>query len=224
MPPDAGFPEGPGATPDRGAAAPERAGDVAALLLAAGSATRMGRNKMLLELGGESVVRRAVKKALAAGFSPVLVVTGHQADELAGELGGLDCTLVHNDEHETGIHTSVRAGVRALPASAQAAAVVLADMPFVTEHMLRELIAAYRNSDAPLVISAYGDVNAPPMLYDRSLFDELSVMQRRCGREVVRRHRDVARVMSWPTETLADLDTPDDYRRIREQLATEASG
>lgn len=200
-----------------------RGGEVAAVVLAAGSSTRMGRNKMLLELDGESVVRRAVKVALAADLAPVLVVTGHQREQVAAQLDGLACSLIHNHEHETGIHTSVRGGIDALPAATPAAIVMLADMPFVSEAMLRALVAAYRDGDAPLVISTYGEVNAPPMLYDRSLFDELRVMQRRCGREVIRRHRDEAQTMGWPTKALADLDTPEDYRRIHEQLSPEAS-
>jgi len=194
---------------------------VAAIVLAAGAATRMGENKMLLELGGETVLRRAVRTAQQAGLTPVLVVTGHHAEQVAVEIGDLGCTLVHNAEYETGIHTSVRTGVAALPDGVAATVVMLADMPFVSAAMLREMVAAYRGGDAPLVISRYGAVNAPPMLYDRVLFGELAVMQRRCGKEVIDRHRDEATVLTWPDEALADLDTPEDYRDIAARLRAE---
>jgi molybdenum cofactor cytidylyltransferase len=196
---------------------------VAAVVLAAGSSSRMGTNKMLLELGGETVLRRAVRTAREAGLDPAVVVTGHQADRTRAQVADLDCVLVHNDEHEVGIHTSVRAGIAGLPSSTDAAVVMLADMPFVTARMLRDLVKRYRESDAPLVISTYGDVNAPPMLYDRSLFGELAVMQRRCGKEVIARHRDEARVLRWPQGALADLDTPEDYDRIAAEIAAEAT-
>src|SRR6185436_20155579 len=94
---------------------------------------------------------------------------------------------------ELGINTSLKTGIAAvekLPERPQAALVMLADMPFVTSEMIAALIARYRASTAPLVISDYGGVNAPPMLYDRSLFNELLAMTGEgCGRQVVKRHR-----------------------------------
>jgi len=194
-------------------------GRVAVLLLAAGSSDRMGRNKMLFDLGGETVLRRAALTAAEAGPDLILVVTGHQHEEAEAQLDGIDCRTVHNPGHADGIHTSVRAGIEHLPDDIGAMIIMLADMPYVTASMLGRLMEAYRGSDAPLVISCYGgEVDAPPMLYDRSLFDELCVMRRRCGREVVKRHRDEALVMDWPLDALADLDTEEDYQRVREAL------
>ncbi|HEX9698972.1 MAG TPA: nucleotidyltransferase family protein [Acidobacteriota bacterium] len=188
---------------------------VAALLLAAGSSSRMGRNKMLMELEGETLLRRAARTVAAAGIDPVLVITGHEREAAEAQLEGLPCRPVFNPDHATGIHTSVRAGIDALPAGVDAVIIVLADMPWVSEEMLRGLVERFRGGDAPLVISRYGgEVNAPPMLYDRSLFGELRVMERRCGREVVQRHRDEAVELDWPIEALADLDTPEDYREL----------
>lgn len=189
---------------------------VGVLLLAAGSSTRMGDNKMLLELDGETVLRRAAGRAVAAGLDPVLVVTGHQRGQAEAQITDLGCRAVFNADHETGIHTSVRAGIDALDDDVDAVIIMLPDMPLVTAAMLRDLATRYRSTDAPLVISRYGDeVKAPPMLYDRSLFGELRVMQQRCGREVVQRHHDQALVMEWPIEALADIDTPDDYTQVR---------
>jgi molybdenum cofactor cytidylyltransferase len=188
---------------------------VGLLLLAAGSSSRMGNNKMLLEIDGETVLRRAAGRAVSAGLDPVLVVTGHQREHAEEQVAGLGCRTVFNVDHETGIHTSVRVGIEALDDDVDAVVIMLPDMPFVTATMLRDLITRYRSTDAPLVISRYGDeVKAPPMLYDRSLFGELRVMQQRCGREVVQRHHDKALVMEWPIEALADIDTPDDYTRV----------
>lgn len=194
--------------------------DVAAVVLAAGASTRMGRNKLLLELDGESVVRRVVRTAIAAGLSPVVVVTGHARGEVEGQLHGLGCSNVHNDEYMAGTHTSVRAGIGAVRARCGAAVVILADMPFVTSAMLRALVDRYREARPPLVASRYGgSVNAPPILYDRRLFGELRRMDARGGREVVRRHLHEAIEVEWPAEAGRDLDRPDDYRRIRAETA-----
>ena len=86
---------------------PER---VAGVVLAAGQSTRMGRNKMLLEIGGRTLVRRAVTTAFAAGLDPVLVVVGHESDKVRGELSGLPCTPVLNGEYASGMNTSLRSG------------------------------------------------------------------------------------------------------------------
>lgn len=196
--------------------------DIAAVVLAAGASTRMGRNKLLLELNGETVVRRAARTAIAAGLDPVIVVTGHAREAVAAELHGLRCRSVFNGEHAHGTHTSVAAGIGVVEATARAAAIVmLADMPLVTPSMLRALVERYRESGAPLVASRYGGgINAPPILYGRRLFGELRDMDARCGRQVVRRHRHEAAEVGWPAEAARDLDRPDDYEWIRGVLAS----
>lgn len=195
---------------------PERTGPVAGILLAAGTSSRMGSNKLLFELGGESVLRGAAKRALAGGLSPLLVVLGHEAEKARAELDGLACDVVLNPDYASGINSSLKSGVAALPADVMGAMVMLADMPYVTPEMISGLIQRFRTTEAPLVISDYEGVNAPPMLYDRSLFSELLAMTGEgCGRQVVKRHREEAEILAWPTSALADLDVPDDYERAR---------
>lgn len=193
-----------------------RSAPVAGVLLAAGTSSRMGSNKLLFELNGESVLRGAARRALAGGLSPLFVVLGHQEEKARKELEGLPCRIVVNPAYEHGINSSLKAGVAALPDDVQAAMVMLADMPFVTAEMIAALIARYRSTEAPLVISDYEGVNAPPMLYDRSLFGELLAMTGEgCGRQVVKRHRHEAEVLPWPAAALADLDVPEDYARVK---------
>ena len=201
--------------------------DVAAIVLAAGASVRMGRNKLLLELGGESVVRGAVRRAGDAGMDPVVVVTGHERGAVEVELHGIGCRAVYNAEHATGQHTSVGAGIAAVGGAGgcAAAVVVLADMPFVSAEMVRAVADRYRDTGAPLVLSRYGgETIAPPMLYDRSLFGELLRMDRRCGREVARRHRAEAVVVDWPAGALRDLDSPEDYERARLEVEDAVAG
>jgi molybdenum cofactor cytidylyltransferase len=196
--------------------ATDRGGPVAGVLLAAGTSSRMGSNKMLFELNGESVLRGAVRRALAGGLAPLLVVLGHQEDKARRELAGLACQVVVNPEYENGITASLQKGISAVPAEVEAAVVMLADMPFVTPEMIAGLIARYRTTRAPLVISDYEGVTAPPMLYDRALFPEIRTMTGgSCGKQVVKRHRHEAEVLAWPAAALADVDVPDDYARVK---------
>lgn len=194
----------------------DRAGPVAGILLAAGTSSRMGRNKLLLELDGEPLLRRAARRAIEAGLSPLVVVLGPEADRARAVLEGVPFREVLNPGFEAGITSSLHAGLAAVPDDAAALVVMLADMPRVTSEMLAGLLQRYRAGTAPLVISDYEGVNAPPMLYDRSLFGELAAMPGPgCGRQVVKRHRDEADVCTWPAAALADVDVPEDYERAR---------
>jgi molybdenum cofactor cytidylyltransferase len=219
-----------------------RGGPVAGILLAAGTSSRMGSNKLLFHLDGETVLHGAARRALDAGLAPLVVVLGHEAERTRRELAELPCQVVVNPDYEQGISYSLHAGLEALQRNADrkgeagnrrhlaemdtdahgageatpaAVVVMLADMPAVSTAMLAALVDRYRTTKARLVISDYAGVNAPPMLYDRSLFAELRETGGGCGKQVVRRHRQEAEVMAWPAAALADLDVPEDYARLR---------
>lgn len=193
---------------------------VAGIVLAAGSSVRMGRNKLLLEIGGETVLRRAVRCALDAGLSPVLVVLGPEPERAAAELSGLGATAIVNPDHALGQHVSLRRGIEAVPAAAEAVLVLLADMPFVTPEMASELARRYRDARPRLVVSRYGAATAPPTLYDRSLFPDFTGDA--CGRDVVKLHWEEALVLDWPPDSLLDLDDEGDYRRALGRLGGPA--
>jgi molybdenum cofactor cytidylyltransferase len=194
-------------------------GPVAGVLLAAGTSSRMGTNKLFLSLRGETVVRRAIRTALAAGLDPVLVVLGHESERAKAELKGLRCAVVLNKDYAQGINTSLRAGIAAVPEQAVAALVMLADMPFVTKEMLGAIVERYRGGTSPLVVSNYEGVDAPPMLYDKSLFTELSALDGDgCGKKVVKRHRSESLEVAWPASALKDLDIPADVDAVLAEL------
>jgi molybdenum cofactor cytidylyltransferase len=193
----------------------------AAVVLAAGSSTRMGENKLLLSLDGQPLVARAVRAAAAAGLAPIVVVLGHEAERVRAALDGLDCRAVVNPDHARGKGTSLQLGIAevARATDAAAAVVMLSDMPFVTAAMLakvaRAAVGAGDGARFPMVISRYGAVNAPPILYDRALFAELGALAAQaCGKEMVRRHRHEAVFLDWPEAALADVDVPEDYQRV----------
>jgi molybdenum cofactor cytidylyltransferase len=180
----------------------------------------MGQNKLFMEIEGEPLVRRAVGRASKAGFDPLIVVLGHEADLVQQALEGIPYRAVLNPDYARGVNSSLRAGINAVAGTpARAAVVVLADMPLVTTAMMASLIEKYREGDAPLVVSEYDGVNAPPILYDRSLFGELATSEGQgCGKHVVNRHRHEAASASWPVEALTDVDSPEDYERLKGSL------
>ena len=197
----------------------DRRESIAGVVLAAGTSSRMGRNKLLLEVAGQSVLRRAVRTAVDAGLDPVLVLLGHESERARGEVADLDCEVVLNPEYQEGIHSSLRTGIRAVPERCAGAVVLLADMPLVDAGMIRALVERYRAERPPLVVSDYEGVDAPPILYDRRLFPELRALEGEgCGKRVIKRHTGEAVRIGWPARALTDLDLPADVERVREQL------
>jgi molybdenum cofactor cytidylyltransferase len=167
---------------------------------------------MLLAFGGDSLVRRAVGSVVDAGCSPVIVVTGRDADAVREEVADLPCSCVTNPDFLGATSGSLHCGINALPEGVDATLVILGDMPFVTAPMLAVLVSAVRIDSKPLAASRYDDVLAPPLMFRRSLFGELLAWHGEgCGKQVVQRHRQEALLFDWPPEALADIDTPADY-------------
>jgi molybdenum cofactor cytidylyltransferase len=173
---------------------------------------------MLLTVGTQPLVRRSVRAALDAGLSPVIAVVGHEAEQVEAALAGLPCEVVLNPAFDVGMRVSLQAGLRAVPDEVPAALIALGDMPYVTADMMRAVADRYRAGTAPLVVSEYGDVNAPPTLYDRTLFAELLAMTGEgSGKRVLLRHRHQADAVAFPEAALFDVDVPADYERIGAQ-------
>lgn len=188
---------------------------IAAIVLAAGASTRMGRNKMLLAVDGVPMVRRAAQLATDAGLSPVVVVVGHEEPLIRAALAGIDCVFAVNADYTGPTSTSLHAGLNTLDDSVDAVVVLLGDMVRVTSAMLTSLTASSAPGGAPLSVSRYGDVLAPPLLFHRALWDELLAWHGEgCGKAVVKRHQHEAIMIDWPETALRDVDTPDDYREL----------
>jgi len=190
---------------------------ISAVVLAAGASTRMGTNKLLLPFGGEPLIRRTVREVCAAGFDEVLVVAGHEHELAIAALAGLPVRAAINLEYRTGMGSSFRTAVERLSDRA-AAMFALGDQPFVTAREYRQLLDSYRGAHAPCIVSVrYGDVTAPPHLFDREFFPELAALQHG-ARSMLQRHADRSIVLQLPPELLVDVDTPADYELAKSRL------
>jgi molybdenum cofactor cytidylyltransferase len=191
---------------------------VSAVVLAAGTSTRMGRHKLLLPFGGEPLIRRTVGQVCGAGFDDVLVVVGHEHEHVLAALEGLPVRHAVNADYARGMGTSFRTAIEHLPDSA-AAMFALADQPFVTAREYRTVLATYRERSARIVSVRYGEVMAPPHLFERAFFPELAQLEHG-ARPVLQRHADEQTIVRLPPELLVDIDTPEDYELAKERLAS----
>ena len=199
------------------ATAPAPAGPVALLLLAAGASTRMGRPKQLLPYHGRTLLRRAAETAVASGCMPIILVTGALHEALVAEVAGLPIQAIHNADWETGMASSIRAGLAALAnARPTAVLIMLSDQPLVTPELLRELMARQQLTQAPIVAAAYGDTLGVPAVFDQSVLPDLLALEGAQGanRLIAGRGAAVQRV-PFPAG-LFDVDTPEQYAALLE--------
>ena len=127
---------------------------VTAIILAAGLSKRLGRNKLLLPLGDETVLHKTAKAALASAVSEVILVTGHEEAEVKQAVEGLSVHTTHNPRYAEGQSTSMIAGIEAAPEDAEAYLFVLGDQPLLTPGIVNGLIALYEESRPDALVAA----------------------------------------------------------------------
>jgi molybdenum cofactor cytidylyltransferase len=192
---------------------------IAGLVLAAGASTRMGRQKLLLPVAGEPLVRRAVRSVLAGGLDRVVVVLGRDAGAVGEALRDLPVRTVLNPAFAAGQSTSLRAGLDAV-GPVEAVVVALGDQPLPDPGVVRRLAEAFRRGAGSIVVPAYRDGRGHPVLLGAAVLDEArAVTGDRGARAVI--DRDPARVAEVPVDAPApaDVDTPEDYQALQRRLA-----
>ena len=201
-----------------------RAPRIAAVVLAAGRASRMGSNKLVAELDGEPIVRRTVRAVLGSRARPVVVVTGHEAEAVRAALAGLDVRFVHNPDFADGMSTSLRVGVAAAGAVA-AAMICLGDMPRLDARHLDAVIDAYRAGDPhDIVVPTCDRKRGNPVLWPQSYFAEIAELSGDVGaRALIERHADQVRLLAIDDPAiLVDVDTPAALAELRAGAARPA--
>jgi len=191
--------------------------NVAAVILAAGRSSRMGRNKLLLDLDGKPILCHAVDQALGAGLSEIVVVSGHQASKVREALGERAVKVVEAREHKLGMSASLKAGIRALGPKTEAALVMLGDMPQVSAPLIQRLIAAYNPLEGrSIVVPTVDGKRGNPVLFDRRYFEEMLALEGDVGaRHLIGAHDDqVAELAVDDAAVFTDVDTPEAYDQL----------
>jgi 4-nitrophenyl phosphatase len=194
-------------------------GQIAGVVLAAGGSTRFGQPKQLLDWQGTPLVAHAADVALAADLDPVLIVLGAHAESVRAALNDRPVHPVMNWRWADGLSTSVQTGLAMLPPTVDGALFIQCDQPLLTPDLLRRLVDRHEEAAAPIVHPSIDGRRGTPALFARSLFPELAAVSGdEGGRSLIERHQDqVATVEVDDPDLLADVDTPDDYARLRER-------
>ena len=188
---------------------------VAGIILAAGEAKRFGQPKQLLDYHGQPFVRSVAQAALTAGLSPVVVVTGANAEAVEAAIRDLPITITRNPNWQNGQSSSIRTGLHVLPTQTGAAVFLLADQPQVTPMVLQALTEEHARTLAPIVAPLVADQRANPVLFDRVTFPDLMALTGDVGGRAIFGKYQVT-YLPWHDESLMlDVDTPEDLETLR---------
>ncbi|HEY2848047.1 MAG TPA: nucleotidyltransferase family protein [Pyrinomonadaceae bacterium] len=191
---------------------------IAIIILAAGSSSRLGRPKQLLEYRGQTLIRRVVESAANAKLGPIVVVT---SPELVGsireQVTNETVNIVSNSEWKTGMSSSIRVGLsNALQETPDLAAVILAlcDQPRITSETFLNLVKSFRLGGKPIVASEYSGTLGVPALFDRSIFDELLALKgERGAKSLIMGHAPKVERVTVP-EAAFDVNLVSDLDRL----------
>ncbi len=182
---------------------------ISAIVLAAGTSSRMGRPKPLIRVRGRPLLEHVLTTIRNSSVGQTVVVLGHEADRIQEDIPLDDVTVVLNRDYAEGMSTSIKAGLRALDSGTEAAFVVLADQPFVSPSTLDTLSHRWTESDAKILIPTFRGVRGNPVLLDLSLSHDLQSISGDQGcRGIFGHHQDdILEVPVDDPSILLDLDT-----------------
>ncbi len=197
---------------------------VAALVLAAGSSTRMGSNKLLADIQGQPMIARTVERIAQSRVEKIMVVTGHQAEDVSSALQGQGVEFVHNVNFALGLSTSLRLGVSKVQNSCDAILVCLGDMPLIEARDINRMIAAFNPTEnRSIVVPVHGSKFGNPVLWGASHFANLMTCEGdRGARGLLENLREEAVEIAVEHEgVVLDADTPEALALIRSIASTE---
>ena len=186
-----------------------------AIILAAGRSRRMGAQKLLLPLAGKPVIARIVDELLHSPLDQLLVVVGCDGNEIQKALNGRSVGFLSNPEPAGDMLSSIRCGLRALPAGCSAVLIVLGHQSNITAQLVTQLIVKHAESGAGIIVPTHDGHRAHPVLVDARYRDELLSRHDGVGlRGFLNAHPAEVISLEIPDGTiLRDMDNPEDYQR-----------
>jgi len=192
-------------------------GKVTAIVLAAGESRRMGRQKLLLEFEGATLIGRVVGAVVRSCVDEVVVVTGEHHNEVVKTVGEQDgLTFIRNPAPSRGMLSSVQCGLNAISPDTLSVAVFLGDQPRLNPDTIDFVVAAFQKSRKTIAVPVFEGKRGHPLVFDASHRDEVLTKFNEVGlRGLLHAHPENVHKVEVASETiLEDVDTPEDYRRL----------
>ena len=192
----------------------------AAVVLAAGKSERMGTNKLLLEVGGRTILDRLLDALDASTVEEVFVVLGHRPKELRPTVEAHRALAILNPDYEEGMTSSFKAGLRMV--LADAVFLILGDQMGLDMGLLERMTETMASHPDTLIVSpVYEGRRGHPVLFGRALFEEiLGLGEGETLRQIVDRHEDAHKLIEDGFWCTVDFDTPEEFERVRERFET----
>ena len=196
---------------------------VSAIILAAGESLRMGsKNKLLLQIGSELLIKKFVKSVTNSNTSEVVIVTGHEGKKIRSALKGQFLTFIDNPQYYKGMTSSIQFGVEASSKESVGLMICLADMPLAETLDFNILIQAFlkfrRTEVSPIVIPVFEGNRGNPVIFSKEFRDEILVHKGEGCKEIVKQYADFVREVHMKNDNLLrDIDTPEDYNYYIQQ-------
>ena len=188
---------------------------IATIVLAAGSASRYGRAKLLEELDGRPLLQHALSGACKAALGPVYLVTGHEDTAVRQAASGFVDHVIFNASYAEGMGTSIACGVSACRDGADGILLLLADQPHIEDRHLQALVDTWSGAADEIVATAFADTLGPPVLFGSAAFDELATLDGdRGARDLLRGGRFEVRSVRCDAAGI-DIDTEADLDAAR---------
>jgi molybdenum cofactor cytidylyltransferase len=189
--------------------------NVSIILLAAGSSSRMGHSKQLLEIHGEPLLLHSAKAALASGAKSVIVILGANEQPHREIINNLPVNIIANHYWKSGMGSSIKAGLNYLirkSSETEAVIIMVCDQPALTERHLQNLILEFMESRSPIVASSYSGTAGVPALFARSFFSNILMLRDEQGaKKIIQQFPEQVKTLDFP-EGVFDLDTAEDYQ------------
>ena len=195
---------------------------IVGIILAAGSASRMGQAKQLLPLGSRPMLRHIAQAACQSSLDEVIVVTGAAAGPVSLCIADLPLRIVHNPDWQKGQAGSIQTCLRDLSPDCDAVLFLLADQPLITSQLINELISHWQRCGKTIVRPCHGDKPGNPVLFSLAAWrDALQQLGGDQGaRRILKAHPEAIGYLPVANdEIFLDVDTIEDYARMQQRFA-----
>jgi molybdenum cofactor cytidylyltransferase len=194
---------------------------ICAIVLAAGLSRRMGAQKLLLPLAGQTVIGHVVDRVLQSEVRQVFVVVSDGNNGVTDAVAPKRVSIVVNSDTQGDMLSSVRAGLRALPKACEAALLVLGDQPTLQPQIINQLIDCHRTMPDKINVPAYEGKRGHPLLFARRYITKVLTHYDGIGlRGLLQEYADeVNELAVHDADVLEDMDLPKDYQKIRRKLS-----